>query len=75
MGFEDALLAGLAGDGGLYVPESWPRLSEAMIAGFADKSFQETTVDVLHPFMSDDVPRDRLAEMVNEAYAVLSVKR
>ena len=69
LGFEEALLAGLASDGGLYVPESWPRLSEAMIAGFSDKSFQQIAVDVLHPFMGDDVPRDRLAEMVNEAYA------
>ena len=69
LGFEDALLAGLASDGGLYVPENWPRLSEAMIAGFADKSFAEIAVDVLHPFMGDDVPPDRLAEMVNEAYA------
>jgi threonine synthase len=69
LGFEEALLAGLASDGGLYVPESWPRLSEAMIAGFADKSFQEIAVDVLHPFMGDDVLRGRLAEMVNEAYA------
>ena len=69
LGFEDALLAGLASDGGLYVPESWPRLSESMIAGFVDKCFQEIAVDVLHPFMGDDVPRDRLAEMVNEAYA------
>ncbi|NBR50997.1 MAG: threonine synthase [Alphaproteobacteria bacterium] len=69
LGFEEALLAGLASDGGLYVPESWPRLSEAMIAGFADKSFQEIAVDVLHPFMGDDVPRGRLAEVVNEAYA------
>jgi threonine synthase len=69
LGFEEALLAGLASDGGLYVPESWPRLSGAMIAGFADKSFQEIAVDVLHPFMGDDVQRGRLAEMVNEAYA------
>ena len=68
LGFEDALLAGLASDGGLYVPESWPRLSEAMITGFADKSFAEIAVDVLHPFMGDDVPRHRLANMVNEAY-------
>lgn len=69
LGFEDALLAGLADDGGLYVPESWPRLSEAMIAGFADKSFAEIAVDVLHPFMGDDVPRARLQQMVEEAYA------
>ena len=41
LGFEDALLAGLAGDGGLYVPESWPRLSEAMIAGLPIKVFKD----------------------------------
>jgi threonine synthase len=69
LGFEDALLAGLASDGGLYVPESWPRLSEAMIAGFADRPFTEIAVEVLHPFMGDDVPRARLAGMVEEAYA------
>ncbi|HAT08404.1 MAG TPA: threonine synthase [Rhodobiaceae bacterium] len=69
LGFEDALLAGLARDGGLYVPECWPNLSEAMIASFSDKSFAEIAVDVLHPFMADDVPRDRLSEIVNEAYA------
>jgi threonine synthase len=69
LGFEEALLAGLAEDGGLYVPESWPRLSEAMMASFADKSFAEIAVDVLHPFMGDDVARDALAAMVSEAYA------
>ena len=69
LGFEDALLAGLAEDGGLYVPESWPRLSEAMIAGFADRPFTEIAVEVLHPFMGDDVPRERLQAMVDEAYA------
>ena len=69
LGFEDALLAGLARDGGLYVPERWPSLSEAMIASFQDKSFAEIAVDVLHPFMGDDVSRDRLVEIVNEAYA------
>ncbi len=68
LGFEDALLAGLAADGGLYVPESWPRLSGAMIASFADKPFTEIAIEVLHPFMGDDVPRARLAEMVEEAY-------
>ena len=68
LGFEEALLAGLAEDGGLYVPESWPRLSDAMIAGFAERSFTEIAVDVLHPFMGDDVPRARLQAMVEEAY-------
>ena len=67
--FEEALLAGLAEDGGLYVPKAWPRLSEAMLRSFVDAPFQQVAVDVLHPFMGDDVPRARLAAMVEEAYA------
>ena len=67
--FEDALLAGLAADGGLYVPESWPRLSDGMLKSFIGAPFERVAVEVLHPFMGDDVPRDRLATMVEEAYA------
>ena len=67
--FEDALLAGLASDGGLYVPESWPRLSDGMLKSFIGAPFERVAVEVLHPFMGDDVPRDRLAIMVEEAYA------
>ena len=37
LGFSDALLTGLARDGGLYLPESWPSLSKATIQGFAGK--------------------------------------
>ena len=39
LGFMDVTLAGLARDGGLYVPEIWPRLSGETIAGFAGKPF------------------------------------
>ena len=35
LGFADVMLAGLARDGGLYVPESWPRLAGETILGFA----------------------------------------
>ncbi len=67
--FEEALLAGLASDGGLYVPKAWPRLSDAMLKSFVDAPFQQVAVEVLHPFMGDDVSRERLSEMVEEAYA------
>ena len=72
LSFEDALLAGLASDGGLYVPESWPRLSQAMLKSFQGAPFQRVAVEVLHPFMGDDVPRERLEAMVDEAYASFS---
>ena len=67
--FEEALLAGLATDGGLYVPQNWPHLSQAMLQSFIGAPFQKVAVEVLHPFMGDDVPRDRLEAMVDEAYA------
>ena len=37
LGFADAMLAGLARDGGLYVPEAWPQLDRETILGFAGR--------------------------------------
>ena len=37
LSFADVMLAGLARDGGLYVPEAWPRLDRETIAGFAGR--------------------------------------
>ena len=41
LGFSDVLLAGLARDGGLYVPETWPRLTPQAIAAFSGKPYAE----------------------------------
>ena len=69
LGFEDVLLAGLARDGGLYVPETWPTLPPDTIAGFAGKSFVEIAVEVIHPFTGDEISRGELHRMASEAYA------
>lgn len=69
LGFEDVLLAGLARDGGLYVPDVWPTLSTEMIATFPGKTFVEIAVDVIHPFTGDEISRAELARMAAEAYA------
>jgi threonine synthase len=68
-GFEDVLLAGLARDGGLYVPETWPALSAATIASFATKSFVDIAVEVIHPFLEGEISREALYRMAAEAYA------
>jgi threonine synthase len=68
LGFEDVLLAGLARDGGLYVPESWPALSRETIAGFAGKPFAEVAVEVIHPFTGGAITRSELRQMADEAY-------
>lgn len=68
LGFVDVTLAGLARDGGLYVPESWPRLEPSDIAEFAGRPYAEVAVEVIRPFAGDAVPEHDLARMAREAY-------
>lgn len=69
LGFSDALLAGLARDGGLYMPESWPSLSTATIQGFAGKPYAEVAKSVLGPLVDGDIGEADLGRMIDEAYA------
>lgn len=69
LGFEDAVLAGLARDGGLYVPKEWPTLSNDTIAGFAGRPFHEVAVEVIEPFTGGAVSRAELTTIAKEAYA------
>jgi threonine synthase len=70
--FLDAVIAGLAPDGGLYVPEQWPRLARDEIAAFAGRPYAEVAADIIGRFAGDDVDKDRLAEMCADAYASFS---
>lgn len=69
LGFEDVLLAGLARDGGLYVPEVWPRLTEDEIAAFAGLPFADAAVSVIGRFTGGSIARKDLTRMAHEAYA------
>ncbi|HET7165569.1 MAG TPA: threonine synthase [Pseudolabrys sp.] len=66
--FVDVMLAGLARDGGLYVPERWPVLDRASIESFAGKPYAEVAVEVIRPFVGDVVTEADLARMTREAY-------
>jgi len=66
--FVEVMLAGLARDGGLYVPEIWPSLSRATIEGFAGKPYAEVAVEVIRPFVGDGISETDLARMSREAY-------
>ncbi len=67
--FEAATLAGLAPDGGLYMPEEWPRFSQAEIAAFAGLSYAELATRVMLPFVGDSLTRHELADLSTRAYA------
>src|SRR5271169_5827800 len=62
------MLAGLARDGGLYVPEAWPRLEPQTIRAFAGRPYAEIAVEVIRRFTGDSIAEADLARMTNEAY-------
>jgi threonine synthase len=68
LGFAEAMLAGLARDGGLYVPQSWPRIEPQTIASFAGRPYAEVAVDVIRRFAGDSLSEHDLARMAREAY-------
>ncbi|WP_275789421.1 threonine synthase [Pararhizobium gei] len=69
LGFCDALMAGLARDGGLYVPKSFPSFSKKDIRALRGKSYQEVAFTILSPFIDGEIPDDIFRAMINEAYA------
>ena len=65
LGFNDTLLAGLASDGGLYVPESWPSVRHA--AG--ELPFAERAAQIIAPFVGDELAKSDLDAMCRAAYS------
>ncbi len=70
--FEDVMLAGLARDGGLYVPEHWPTLTAEQIAGFAGQPYEDVAFAVMAPFVDGAIPDEDLKAMIDEAYATFN---
>jgi len=66
--FEGVTLAGLASDGGLYLPSEWPRFSEAEIAGMAGLPYAELAVKVMLPFVGDSLTEEELLDLCERAY-------
>ncbi|WP_088311542.1 threonine synthase [Novosphingobium sp. B 225] len=68
LNFEAATLAGLASDGGLYVPREWPRFSAEDIAGMAGLPYAALAQRIMQPFVGDCLTPERLLELTTEAY-------
>ena len=69
LGFTEAMLAGLARDGGLYAPVTQPRLTPAEIRALAGLPYAEAATRVVRPYVGDDLAEDELAELTRQAYA------
>ncbi|MGI8756860.1 MAG: threonine synthase [Acidimicrobiales bacterium] len=66
--FGDTLLAGLATDGGLYVPDEWP--AQPILA--PDTSYADAATEIMAPYVAPSLDRHALATMVTEAYATFA---
>ena len=67
--FEEAVLAGLASDGGLYVPEELPKFDAEQIASWSSLSYPELAFEIMHPFIGDTLPVDEQKRLIEETYA------
>jgi threonine synthase len=67
--FADVLLAGLAPDGGLYLPQAWPQFSDADLAAFRDIPYQDAAYRVLSRFTGPSFTEAELREAIAAAYA------
>jgi len=67
--FADALLAGLARDGGLYVPEEWPHFAPAEIRALRGLPYAEAAKRLLTPFIGGALDAATFGRIVDEAYA------
>jgi threonine synthase len=66
--FMGATLAGLASDGGLYVPRVWPEFSKAEIAAMAGLPYAQLAQRIMQPFVGDCLSPERLLELTTAAY-------
>ena len=70
LNFEEVLLAGLASDGGLYVPASLPSFSESELSAMRGMDYPTLALTIMQPFVGDCIPRDDLKRMVDDCYGV-----
>jgi threonine synthase len=70
--FRAATLAGLASDGGLYVPAAWPQMSAQDIRALAGLDYAETAVRVMMPFVAGVLDEAELRELCRAAYGRFS---
>jgi threonine synthase len=66
--FEEVLLAGLAGDGGLYVPQELPKFSAAELREMAGLSYPQLAQRIISPFVDGAIPEADLADIITDCY-------
>lgn len=74
LNFEEAVLQGLAKDGGLYVPEFFPKFSAGELEEMADLDYKELALKVISPFVDGEIPDNELKNIISKSYKDFSHK-
>ncbi|WP_353473827.1 threonine synthase [Salipiger sp. H15] len=69
LSFEEAMLSGLARDGGLYVPETVPVMTPGDIRALSGLSYEETAFRVMRPFVAGSFSDETFGDLISKAYA------
>ncbi|WP_193074058.1 threonine synthase [Pseudomonas sp. FME51] len=72
LNFEDVLLAGLASDGGLYVPENLPRFTQEEIASWAGLPYHELAFNVMRPFVAGSISDADFKAILKDTYGAFA---
>lgn len=67
--FLDVMMAGMAPDGGLYLPETWPELDRGLFSHLSGLRFAEIAMHVIEAFVGDDIPKETLKALLDETYS------
>ncbi|MBU1233241.1 MAG: threonine synthase [Proteobacteria bacterium] len=72
--FTEAVMMGLANDGGLILPRTIPRIGSETYAGWKDLSYQELAFEIMSRFI-DDIPESDLRDLINRSYATFDTEK
>ncbi len=70
--FAEAVMMGLATDGGLLLPDTFPQVDDTTLRRWAGLSFTNLAVEVMLPYVAEDLTREELTQLVDRSYASFS---
>lgn len=68
LGFKQVVLSGLADDGGLYLPVSFPKIDQDILNKMKSMSYQEIAFHVMYPYVREDIPEADFKKIINASY-------
>ena len=67
--FKDVIFEGLASDGGLYIPETWPSIDKKKLSNFKNISYQDIAFEVIKPYLDDSLSSNDLKNIIQKSYS------